>query len=263
MVDLQRQMVSLDKRIRELEGRLGEVAADLVDLRAVLSSFLKRYRTEIVPHQKVLVERQREIADLNILLGDRASMDAGDAKTTFTNLTRETLLPVQEQYDRIWGEKAGYKLPMNPTADLPEASRSVKELFTRIVVKIHPGLAPTKEELKRRQGVMLKVNEAYFRRDEVALRALAEAVETRTNLPMQVDQRVVDEMRARLFALEELIARLEAEQFELRHGDVAKINAHTILALKEGRDFIEELSVDIRREIAESEAQIVRLRALL
>jgi hypothetical protein len=261
MVSLQEQMSTLSKQIARLEDRLAEVCGDVAELESVLAPFLARYQKEVLRYHQELVRVQREIADMRIVLGDRATAGPGLAESPLNRFANEDYVPVQEQYERVWKGKRPPK-PTDPR-NLPPASPALKEAYRQVVAKIHPALAKTTSEQKRNKELMEKANQAYVRRDEVTLRATAQALSRQSNLPAIVDEKVVKELRDRAYMLEQLIFKLEGESFELQHGAVAKIRAFAEQAEAQGRDFLLELKAELQATLKEAQRERVRLKSLL
>lgn len=260
MTSLQRQMADLSKQIAELEQRLGRAAGELADLRAVVAPFVDRYRDEVLKYHLELVQVQRQIADLRGIQGDREALDAGVADTALSRLVNTPeYRPVQEQYERVWHGKHPPR-PEDLDDNLPPVSPTIASLYTEIVAKLHPDLAETLRERKRRTSLMHEVDQAYVSRNEVSLRAVAEAHRDRSSLPAVIDDRTVRNLRRRAFMLEQVIARIEGQVYELRHGDIAKIRAYAEHARARGRDFISELSAELQYDLRQARQELAELQ---
>ncbi|GAB4476662.1 MAG: hypothetical protein Kow00124_18950 [Anaerolineae bacterium] len=262
MPDLHQQMSRLSAQVNKLESRLGDVAGELADLRAAYGPFLSRYQQEVVPPHEMLVQRRREIADLETMLGSRRAMDSREIETPLTRLTRLTQPTVQEQYDRIWGDKKGQQNP-DPLSALPPASPRLRQLYGEAVARLHPNLAQGALMQQRGPALLARAAQAYVRRDEVSLQGIVDSLRDRSLAPMIVDQATVSQMRDRVSALEALISAMEGESAELRYGDIARLRARADRAAAEGRDLLRELARQIAQEIELADQEIARLRGML
>ncbi len=243
MANLQRRIDELSDQLSQLETRLGEAAGELAELNHTMAPFLERYRVEIMEPLEELVLIEREVADLRILLGDRKAMEAGEITSPLERL-RKANRSVEEQYHKTWIEPDRPR--PNQTGSLAPADEKVKALYGQLVSNLHPYLATSPEEQKRRVDLMRQVNEAYVKRNYISLQATHEATRDRSNLPVIASEQVVENLHDRVLDLEMLIAQLEGQRFELRHGEVGVVWAEAQQAKTEGRDLLQELNRDIR-----------------
>lgn len=259
MTDLHYQMAQLSKQAVTLEEHLGEVAGNLAELTSVMAPFLTRYQDQILHYYDELIQAQREIADLRARQGDRDAIFAGQARTPLDRFTDQNI-PVDEQYARVWQGKKAPKLrgPQN----LPPVTPEFKQLYTKLVARLHPNLATTRAERARLRSLFSKANDAYVRRDMFSLRAMADVYCVPTNLPAIVDEKIVADLHERVKILEMLVNKIEGQYFDLRYGLPAKIKAHAELAwAEEKRDLIAELSAEIQQQLHEAQSELITLRS--
>lgn len=252
-------MAQLSEQTATLEEHLGEVAGNLAELTSIMAPFLTRYQDQILRYYDELIQAQREIADLRAARGDRDAVFAGQARSPLDRFTDQTV-SVDEQYARAWQGKKAPKLegPQN----LPPVTPELKQLYTKLVARLHPDLASTRAERARLRSLMSKANDAYIRRDMVSLRAMADVYCAPTNLPAIVDEKVVADLHARVQMLEMLVSKIEGQYFDLRYGLPAKIKAHAELAwAEEKRDLITELSAEIQQQLQEAQSELGMLRS--
>ncbi len=259
MPDLNWQVADLTRQIADLEDRLGEVAGELAELQSVMATFLARYRREVMRYHNKLVRVQRQIADLQGLMGDRAALREGHADTALIRLVgREERLAPPQDGKRLWpSEQASVRSIQD---NLPPASPALKRLYTEVVARLHPGLAGTLEEYQRRRVLMAEMDRAYVQRDELSLRAVAEAIRERGDLPMRADEWSLKRLRKRCFMLEQVISQLEGQVYELRYGTVARVYAHAQQAQSAGRDLLGELRDELREELQQARRKLAALQ---
>lgn len=259
MDDLQREMASLGKQLNELEQRLGDVYGDFVELSTAIAPFLARYNKDILHYHQALLAAQREIADLRVLAGDQNAFRPGRPESPLDELFVQDP-SVQEQYERVWLGKEPLRATSVSEMNKPP-SKEVRRLYARAVAYLHPALTMDKDERRRRAGLINKVNAAYIRRDATSLRLIVDAHTPQGNLPMLVNEKVVQSLRDRAFALEELIVRIEGQYYDLQYGDMARVRAHAEQAEAEGRDFIAELSERLQGALERVKSELREIKA--
>jgi hypothetical protein len=258
MADLHQEMQELSQQIAEFKKELGRVAGGIAELESVLGPFMARFQQEVLRYHEALVSVQREIADLRAMRGDRGAKGAGEISSPLDRFS-EDYVSVEEQYQRTW---KGKEVPKFAGAEgLPPASPKLKAYYAEVAASLHPDLVDAPAERERRRELMQKANQAYVRRDEISLHALASAQRERSSLPAIVDERVVEQLRDQVFALEELITRLEGQHFEMRYGTVAKIKAHADAAEANGQDLLQELSIEIQDKLRLAQERLAALKA--
>jgi hypothetical protein len=259
MTDLHQQMARLSQQAAGLEERLGAVAGNLAELTSVMAPFLARFQDRILYYYDDLIQAQREIADLRAARGDRSAVSAGQARTPLDRFSDQNI-PVDEQYARAW---QGKKVPkLEGPQNLPPVSPELKQLYTKVVARLHPKLANARAERARLRSLFSKANDAFVRRDIVSLRAMADVYCAPTSLPAIVDDRVVADLNERIQMLEMLVSEIEGQYFDLRYGLPAKIKAHAEFTWAESkRDLIAELSNEIQQQLQEAQAELITLRS--
>ncbi|MBN1313794.1 MAG: hypothetical protein JXB30_20495 [Anaerolineae bacterium] len=261
MTDLHQQMAKLSEKVSELEAHLGEMAGNLAELTTIMAPFLARYQDNILHYYDKLIRVQREIADLRAAQGDLDAVSPGQAVTPLDRFTDQNI-PVDEQYARMW---EGKKTPrLDGPQNLPPAAPELKQLYTKVIARLHPDLASTRSERARLRSLTSKANNCYVRRDMSALRTMADIYCEQSSLPAIVDEKVIKELRGRVQMLEMLITKIEGQYFDLRYGLPAKIKASAELVwAEEKRDLIAELSAEIRQYLREAQAELITLKSRL
>lgn len=259
MTDFHQQMAQLSQQAATLEEHLGEVAGNLAELISIMAPFLARYRDRVLRYYDELIQVQRDIADLRAAQGDRSAVSAGQARSPLDRFTEQNI-PVDEQYARAWKGKKAPKL--EGPQDLPPVSPELKQVYARVVARLHPDLASTRAERDRLRSLISKANEAYIHRDIRSLHTMADIYCAPSNLPAIVDDRVVADLHERVQMLEMLISKIEGQYFDLRYGLPAKVKAHAEFAWAEGKhDLIAELSAEIQQQLHEAQSELATLRS--
>ncbi len=262
MAHYQKQLEHLQRRTETLEKRLGDVYGSLTDLKHAMQDFLYRYRKEILIYQTRLVQVRREITDIYCIKGDRDLRAAGEATTPLMEFLNSDLETVKGQLERVG--KRGALTEGVRELDIPPVNPDLLTVYSKLVTRLHPSLVhSTKRE--RYAPLLQKVNEAYIKRDVVSLNTLHNALnreESSTAISV-VDNRVIERMQNHIFDMESLLARLEADLFEIRYGDAAKIFTRYMAARKDGTDLLAELHQQTIKAIKKSVAELTELRKSL
>ena len=256
MADTQHQIAELSKKISALQIDMGELCGEVAELNVIMSPFLARYQQLIWPYYETLAKTQREIADLRVSKGDKSAISAGEARSPLDRFFDDP--SVLEQYERVWLGKKSTKT-IGPSISL--APEEVKQVYAEVVGYLHPELTEDPAERDRRRQLMVKVDDAYVRRDLPSLNAIAEMYRVHSSLPGRAPEDVLQHLRDRVVLLEKAITRIEGQKFELRYGLVAKIKAVAEQLWKEEkRDLLTELSQEIRRSLSEAQNELDNLR---
>ena len=146
--------------------------------------------------------------------------------------------------------------PVNPQKEF-SPPENLKKLFRRVAKKIHPDLSSTVEERNKRNDLMAKLNQAYDKLDEEAIRSvLAEweaegfgenTLELGEQLELVVRQ--LAQVRNRL-------NHISAELEELQLSEMLQLKNNIESAEKEGRDLLQEIANDIEEKINNAKARI-------
>jgi hypothetical protein len=258
MADTQQQIAELSEKLAGLQASLGALSGEVAELNTIMAPFMARYQLLIWPYYDALANVQREIADLRVEKGDKSAIGRGEASSPLDRFFEEA--GVQEQYERSWQGKKATR-PTGPL-NITYAPEEIKQLYAEVIGYLHPELAEDKAERDHRRQLMVKVDEAYVRRDQPSLDAVAEMYRNRRNLPGQAAEDVIQGLRDRVVLMETAIAKVEGQKFELRHGLIAKIKAYAEqLWADEKRDLLNELGQEIQRSLNEAQAELDALRA--
>lgn len=256
MADLHQQMNRLRSQVAELETRLGEVSGELAELNSVAGSFIARYQAEVLRFHNALLAVQREIADLRAIKGDRSAHSADEVSSPLNRYLVEDR-SVQAQFDRAWG---GPPPKVTGPEDLPPTSDKLRQLYTEIVVQVHPDLAHSRSKRTQHWEIMYKADEAYAQRDEAALQTIASTLGPRSSVPSTVDEQAISQLLERVGKLETLTNKIEGVCFEVRYGDIARLRLHSAYAQREGRDFLAELGGEIRARLRQAHEELSELK---
>jgi len=256
MADTQQQIAELSAKIATLQTQLAELCADVAELNQIMAPFLARYQQLIWPYYEELANTQREIADIRVAKGDKAAINRGETRSPLDRFFEDPT--VQEQYERAWGKTAARAEVIQNKEPAPE---EVKALYAEVVGYLHPELTEDPGERDRRRQLMGKVDDAYVRRDQASLDAVAEMYRVRSSLPSRAPEDVIQHLRERVMTLEVAIGKVEGQRYDLRYGMMAKIKSFAEQMWREQkRDLLSELSQEIRQSLSAAQTELDGLR---
>jgi hypothetical protein len=219
------EIEGLRARLAELQGVLGERAAEIVRTKSDLATFRIRYRQEVGLLHEELDELDRAIAEAELgELSKRVAADAGDSTTT-------------------------------PDGSRPEppprfTSDAVRRLFRDVAKTIHPDLASDEQTRDRRHRLMVEANRAYALGDEERLRRI---LDTWEKSPEAVQGSDVDAIRLRLVRrvaeLEEQLDECATDLSAMQDSPLWKLKVMVDDASARGKDLVAEMVARLRRDI--------------
>jgi hypothetical protein len=256
MADTQQQIAELSKKITSLQAQLADLCGDVAELNLVMAPFLARYQQLIWPYYESLAKIQREIADIRVAKGDKSAISKGEARSPLDRFFEDP--SVQEQYERAWNKSSARAESVPSKAPVPD---DVRLLYAEVVGYLHPELTDEPAERDRRRQLMGKVDDAYVRRDQPSLEAVAEMYRVRSSLPGRAPEDVVQHLRDRVVTLEVAVGKVEGQKYDLRYGMMAKIKSYAEQMWKEQkRDLLTELSQEIQRSLSDARVELDHLR---
>ncbi len=221
------------------------------------------------PEEEELLIKQEQLIQLEAMLADEelelATLKA-DLKA-FEEEYKRIVAPCFARMEEIQAEAAAIPKEEGGDADYcPSSSREpcppgeLKTLFREVAKSIHPDLASSEEERRRRDELMAKANAAYAEGDDSQLRELL--------LKWNADPHAVqgEDVPAQLVRAIRLIAfvknktnQARHEIKELRKTDLYFLKIRADRAAAEGRNLLQETRLKLEQQILE---QSTRVRAM-
>ncbi len=229
-----REMVALRQRLAEKELELSTVKAEL-------HIFERRYQNVVGPMYAELDQVKAQILGLASRFYPKATNFRDEAESA-----REQAREFQEENPKPEKSNQEFKPPEN-----------LKKLFRKVAKKIHPDLASSAVEREHRHDLMAKLNQAYDRMDEEAIRSILieweaegtfqETYELGEQLVRVVSQ--IAQVKKRMYAISDELEDLTlTEMFQL------KLNIES--AAREGHDLLQEIADDIESRIKKAKIRI-------
>lgn len=252
------------KYLVEVETRKQRAAAlqeELASLRLALGRFEAEYHT-VVGSLFLELDRLRLAIRAYEEKISRLHRDPHADPAAVEQEVEETLraeredIHEQERENRRFEEvfQREQQRPQLPTDD----ERELHRLYRDLAKRFHPDLARTEVERQRRQPLMQRVNAAMRERDLSALWALLSEEEVTDDAfeARSVGEKLVWAIRE-IARLDEVIAGLQADLSALRSSE-----SHSLWQREQdGEQVIARLEGDLRREIADANAQLVAVIA--
>lgn len=236
------------KRQRTLLASLGleraELELELVTLRAELAQFdrLCRFR---------LAERYAELDELRARLAEVRACKTPERPAARVAAEQARAKARQSASDIPHeGEPEPPRTRFSPSADL-------KALYRKVVRLVHPDLACSETDARRRHELMVAANEAYAVGDEDRLREiLAGAAELAPAPPPADVDAALAEVLCSIEGVRSRIATIQSELADLRRSDLCAFMLRAREAEEEGRDLLAEVAADLDLDIEQAKRQL-------
>ncbi|WP_298271537.1 hypothetical protein [Geobacter sp.] len=229
--------LELERKRREfhlLERRLAKLEHELDDLREEIGEFEKIYAEK-------MAARLRELDQLKQELARAEAAGSGDGEK-----------PRPRCRSGLRDEKpAREEIPQVQTGSVGTAqNESIRVLYRKVAKAIHPDLAGSEDERKRRQKLMAEANRAYAEEDRVTLQAILEEWELSPEAAVVVGTAGELALLTRRTArLEECLRSVEREIARLRNSEIYRLVQRVEEAKWRGRDIIAEMAANLDNEI--------------
>ncbi len=223
--------------LAKLEQDLAENELELSTLKGELHLFERRYHLMVGAKYTELDEVKAQIMELASGLYPRSDEFRAGAQSARERAQGSAKATDDRESD-------------SPESEVFKPSENLKKLFRQVAKKIHPDLAGDEKERSRRHELMAKLNQAYDRLDEEAIRAVLlewEAgyhPEKNVTLGTQLVQivRQVAQIKKRL-------RRIDEELIEIKNCGMYQLMQKTAEAEKTGVDLLEEMAASVDEKI--------------
>lgn len=177
-------------------------------------------------------------------------------------------IPYDEE-DPFWqAEAEGLEAENEPTyddlpmfTDTPQDKEAEKRLYRQLARQFHPDLATSSAERAFRTTIMAAINNAYKAQDIETLRDLAGELDPSMIVELNVhDSREIRTLRRRLLVCQRRKRRALQELQALRKESTAGLWQRAQRLAQEGRNWWDEVRLDLQREIGENQATVAALQ---
>jgi len=247
------ELRDLQDELNWRQERVAQLEFELSDTNANLGRFNHRLDDRLGELQKRAEELELEVEQARLRAARRAQWgERADSPDMHVD--------VLEQYRRTWTPR---EKPPPPPPQEPEVSEhtraELKTLFRALAKRFHPDLVTDPEQKRWRVKIMAQVNEAYAARDIAELRRLGSQPD-RPEAPVEkTREQVLSDLRNEIRRLDDVIRSLERTLQDLINSHTVQLMLEVTIAERSGRDLLEEMAADLRRRIADLEAEYARL----
>lgn len=238
------------EQLQDLQRYLVVLEADHDGARARLLGFRLRYLEVLGPLMRELEELEAQLHQATALLSEALKRQGVDAPVTAT--------PVAKAWPDIPALPEATPLPPEPTGptmDLPPPS--LKTLYRRAAMRLHPDLAPSGPEREVCEQRMMVVNEAYANSDRAKLESLLLAA---GEAPEKVIGGPADAVRAWLGLCEHMVQgriRIVQAQTALLHNlQMHQLRVAIERAEAGGMKPLDIMAARLRAQIAERRQEL-------
>ncbi|MFD7133721.1 hypothetical protein [Streptomyces sp. NPDC059894] len=251
----------LEQAVRAAEQALIEFEIAVETFRVEVENFSRLHHQKLGPMYTRLDELEAQIAEARAA----RSGDPEDARKAAEARARVLPMPGVEELFHGWMDGDGLfpeaaamltEQPVRPPERV-RPSDEARKLYRELARKAHPDLAQEERERARREEFITRVNAAYARGDEAALRALAEEWAAGP-APAERKPSPSEELYVRLEWLaerKELLAMLARELEESAIGGMLR------LAPDDPDRLLDEIADQLLAEVAKKEAELAELVA--
>jgi len=256
-------LLAAERRLAALVVEAGQVEEQVEVLSRELCAFEAAYRAATEPVFAELEKAQRlgrRLQRLEEELGRLGAVSRGEA--TVTELQPYPLpprRPADAPGRRVRGGPRQERRAA-PRAPPPEAAppEDLKTLYRRLARLLHPDLVQgDAAERARRSDLMARANEAWRRRDQVALELLAERLGAGGAEALFTESDRLAHLARRAAAMEAALARLSSALHRLETSPAARLREEAARRAQEGGDALAEAL-----ELADGQARAARQAAL-
>jgi hypothetical protein len=236
----------LEVKQRELDALENELA-DKVLTRSTLEAELQTFEAEYARCVGV------KYAELDELLAEIAE---AAAKEDPEDLEKQESAQTARQQAEETAEAAGQVDPDQPTISF-EPSRTLKDLFRKLVKKYHPDKGKTQDQKDKFAEFFKAINEAYKAGDEVRLRELEREIESSPD--SITGESLGDQLIKAIRMIAQVRNRIEAETSEieqLKQSELNLLRQQVEEAKSEGRDLLAELAAQVQQEIDQAKESL-------
>jgi hypothetical protein len=223
--------------LAKLEQDLAEKELDLSTLKGELHLFERRYQLVVGAKYTELDEVKAQILELASGLyprSDEFRAGAQSARERAQGSAKAT-----EDYESD-----------SPEGEVFKPTENLKKLFRQVAKKIHPDLASDEKEKNRRHELMAKLNQAYDRLDEEAIRAVLVEWEAgyHPDKNVTLGTQLVKIVR-QVAQIKKRLSRIEEEWVEINNSGMYQLMNKMALAENTDLDLLEEMAASVDEKI--------------
>lgn len=266
--DIEEEIKYWGKRLAEKEEEAADLSFQVQDLKIKLNLFLGEYNSRVgrfyVDLDRIKLKIKEYQYRIKTVYGKEISEEElkaieEDLKETFSeqrqrikNLEEEAAESTNDYRSHIEEEKK-----KNPIEKKDE--EELKKLFRKLAYKYHPDKAKDEQDRQKYQDIMAKINEAYKNGDLGTLRKYMKQAEREEKIAKETVSEKLTRLKGEFKDTLEIITKLREELEDLKVSKTYKLRKKVNTAKKDGRDVLQKLANDLKREIEKNQEILNRL----
>lgn len=247
------ELAELYDALADRRERVAALELELFEARAELAAFMAEVDRRLGPLEQRVEELDREL---------KAARREASRRAQWGERARRGEIPIDvlEEFERTW-RRTAKQAEAKPRQEKQEVSRDeIKRLYRALAKRFHPDLTTDPEHKKYCEKIMAEVNEAYAQGDVAKLRELMDTPARPTPEREKTRAEIMVELRREVRRLDGVIGQLQAALDRLTRSHEVELMLEASMARSQGRDLLREMAADLRREIAEKEAELAEIR---
>ncbi|MEE8120942.1 MAG: J domain-containing protein [Anaerolineales bacterium] len=243
---------SLEADVAERQERVAQLQFELSDTQADLGRFEREYEAQVGSLQQRLISLEAEVDQARLRAAHRAQWGDRADSPDFN-------VDAVEQFRRTWAPREKPPEPESPAPVSEETKAELKQLFRTLAKRFHPDLVTDPEEKRRREKVMVQINDAYAAQNLLTMKKVAlkpvrpEAPATKTR------EQIIVDLKAEIVRLDRVVLSLERQLQELINSYTVRLMLEVSIAKRDGGNLLAKMAAEIRTEIASLEAELKAL----
>ena len=258
--DFQKEISAWEIRISEKETEVSELPTQIQDIKIALNIFLDEYNSKVgllyVKLDKLKLKTKEYQLRIELAQGKKVSLEdlkviEDEVDETFSQERHK----VNDLESEAFESSEEYRKHLEEKECLldDEVQKECKTLYRKLALKFHPDRAKDDKQRKEFNETMAAINEAYENYDLEALRKYTRQAEREEKIAKETPEEKIARLREDYKIILGIIAKLRAELEDLKTSETYKLKEKVEQTKKEGRDLLQELAANIKKEIAENQ----------
>lgn len=266
-MDIERLESPVEQELRQaraqlsaLESLVADAELDVATLTSELDAFDRMIQAALSSRYAELDSLLARILDHELLAARQEAQDAEDAAAARHRVeAAERAASVAQERARRSAQDAEADAQRAPSEPF-RPSKSLRSLFHKVALAVHPDLARDDDDRRRRTDLMAQANAAYAALDEAALEAILAGAAAAFSPDVGEPGEQLALVLATIAHLNARLAGLERQRQALEHSDLYGLLLRSRSADSEGREFVGELARELDSQIAQATARLEELQ---
>ena len=266
--DFEKEISLWETRLSKKEREVSDLSIQIQNIKIALNIFTGEYYLKVgVLYVKIdklklsIKEYQHRIDSIQnkkVSVDDLKTIEKevdevfSDERSKIDDLEKETS-ESSEEYEKYLEEEENKQF-----LDC-ESQKELKTLFRKLALKFHPDRTRDKNQRKEFCKIFAAINEAYRNGDLETLKKYMKQAERREKIAKETPKEKLARLKEEYKIILGIIKKLSIEVEDLKANETYKLKEKVSQAKKEGKDLLQQLAGDIRKEIAENQVRLDNL----